>query len=129
MTDSVDAGVAFEERRKWFPIRSKPVQVEGIAKRGRRRRKTGSIDEDVEEEEATAATENDDDHELEADEEEILDQNLCNGWDLNMLRSNMFAFIDGEGNIVYEKIDKEDEKKGTEDKGAYSILHVSLYIL
>ena len=102
------------ERRKWFPIRSKPVQVEGVAKRGRRRRKTESIDEDVEEEEATAATESDDDLELEADEEEI-DQNPSNGWDLDMLRSNMFAFIDGEGNIVYEKIDKEDEKKGTEE--------------
>jgi hypothetical protein len=59
---------------------------------------------------------------LEADEEEI-DQNPSNGWDLDMLRSSMFASIDGEGNVVYEKIDQEDEKKGTavEDKGAYSI--------
>jgi hypothetical protein len=69
-SDCVDAGVAIEERRKWFPIRSKPVQVKG----GRRRRKTESIDEDVEEEKATAANESDDDLELEANEEE-LDQN------------------------------------------------------
>ena len=31
--------------------------------------------------------------------------NRVEGWDLQMLRSNMFAFIDGEGNIVYERID------------------------
>lgn len=104
------------ERRKWFPIRSKPSQVDGAAKGGRRRRKTESGDEEIEEEEGTAATEaDDDDLGLELDEEEV-DVNPNSGWDLDMLRSNMFAFIDGDGNIVYEKIEEEEGRKEKNDE-------------
>jgi Domain of unknown function (DUF4110)/Galactose oxidase, central domain/Kelch motif len=35
------------------------------------------------------------------------------GWDLTKLRSNMFAFLDGEGNLVYENL--EEEKKTAVD--------------
>lgn len=33
------------------------------------------------------------------------------GWSLDELRSNMFAFLDGDGNLVYEKMDKSSEHR------------------
>jgi len=39
------------------------------------------------------------------------------GWDLEKLRSNMFAFIDGSGNIVYEKIEEDDNDDDDSEEG------------
>mmetsp|Transcript_28317 Transcript_28317/g.42820 ORF Transcript_28317/g.42820 Transcript_28317/m.42820 type:complete len:787 (-) Transcript_28317:37-2397(-) len=33
------------------------------------------------------------------------------GWDIHQLRENMFAFVDGKGNVVYERMDKETKQK------------------
>merc|ERR1712161_116808 len=38
------------------------------------------------------------------------------GWDLSMLRSNMFAFVDGDGNVVYERINDEEGKEEEEEE-------------
>jgi len=43
------------------------------------------------------------------DEMDVVDDSEKAGWDLEKLRANMFAFVDGDGNIVYERIDEEDE--------------------
>ena len=43
---------------------------------------------------------------MQEDNDENVDNN--SGWDIDMLRSNMFAFIDGNGNIVYEKLEEAD---------------------
>lgn len=68
----------------------------------------------------------DDDGDNNDDEDEEEDENEENepankGWDLDKLRSNMFAFLDGEGNLVCEKIDdraavKEKEEDDEEEK-------------
>ena len=91
------------ERRKWFPLRAK-LQQEG---KSRRRRKL-AIDDEQESETATIATEVEEDGDdlddlEEGDESEI----AKHGWDLDTLRSNMFAFMDGDGNIIYEKIEDD----------------------
>lgn len=36
-----------------------------------------------------------------------LNETNDSGWDLDKLRANMFAFVDGTGNTVYEKLDNE----------------------
>lgn len=102
------------ERRKWFPLRVNTNN--GGGKKSRRRRKENCVEgETEEEEEKVEADEESNSSSSELEEEIIEDENgeLQNsGWDINMLRSNMFAFVDGNGNIVYEKIeDDEDEKK------------------
>jgi len=43
------------------------------------------------------------------DEAALASQEDKTGWDLDMLRANMFAFVDGDGNIVYEKLDDDDD--------------------
>ena len=90
------------ERRKWFPLRVKDKSSGS----GRRRKvkkgdeKSGdTIDEKEDDDESTSS-------ELE-EEEAGEDENQNEGWSLDMLRTNMFAFIDGDGNIVYEKIEDD----------------------
>lgn len=93
------------DRRKWFPLRVK----NGASQSKGRRRKEKLDDETKEADEINVEDEveeevlvlNDDDID-ENDEGQA-------GWDLDMLRSNMFAFVDGDGNIVYEKIEVEED--------------------
>lgn len=118
------------ERRKWFPLRVKEKKNSGSnSGRIRRRRKNGdsddhvdvganrdaddeiAVDDDTKEEEDEGSS-----SELEEDEEdEGANENQTVGWDLDMLRSNMFAFIDGSGNIVYEKIEDESDEEEKEE--------------
>lgn len=42
------------------------------------------------------------------------------GWDLHKLRSNMFAFVDGNGNVVYEKIDSVMKGRAEKDQSKES---------
>ena len=37
------------------------------------------------------------------------------GWDIDKLRTNMFAFVDGRGNTIYEKIDSVIQKREIEE--------------
>lgn len=88
------------ERRRWFALRLKKAAGSG----GRRRKK--KKDDDVEFPEEGSG---DDD----SDEDIGKDEEACSqGWDLDKLRHNMFAFIDGNGNIVYEKIEEEEDATG-----------------
>jgi N-acetylneuraminic acid mutarotase len=108
------------DRRKWFPLRVKEKIVCSSGGPGTRRRRKTGIDNDVDDEvdemavEIDAKMEEDDGSSSDLEEEEVENyENQNAGWDLDMLRSNMFAFIDGGGNIVYEKIEDDDD----DDKG------------
>ena len=116
------------EKRRWFELGLKKKK-EG----GRRRKKKGDLDDDNEGNgnDATKGTQSESADEDEEDDEDMDEDDVDEGegegegevgeregWDLDKLRSNMFAFIDGDGNIVYEKIlDEEDENKNKEEKG------------
>lgn len=96
------------ERRKWLPM---TVRGKGEGATTAKQKKDTIVT--PQKEETTAAKESDDEFE----EEELLDEdeNVAkeSAWDLEKLRSNMFAFIDGDGNIVYEKTgDDSDEEVG-----------------
>lgn len=91
---------------------------------GRRRRKKKGDSGNGEGEEAIdtkvddlEVDEEDDESEEEEENETVEGEANSSGWDLDKLRSNMFAFIDGDGNIVYEKIEPEnaDNANGTPD--------------
>ena len=105
------------ERRRWFAMRLKKVAGAG----GRRRRKKKDDDDanevnDDAEEIAEVESDIDSDEEaamLAAKNEEV----KSSGYDLDQLRQDMFAFIDGDGNVVFEKILDEDEV-GDEAPGA-----------
>ena len=104
------------ERRKWFPVH---VTNSSSAVKRARRRKQKTVD--VTNQEAETGDESGEDAEVEL-EEELEEEDIGggiteNGWDLEKLRSNMFAFIDGAGNVVYERFDDSDnEENGDEDK-------------
>ena len=93
------------DRKRWFKLNLKK-------KAGERRRRRKGNDDNQEEEESQALQV---DNKSSDEEEGIEGEAVSSGWDLDMLKSNMFAFIDGDGNVVYEKIedsDDEQEKKG-----------------
>ena len=113
------------ERRKWFPIYINKNRNTGTesGKRSRRRQKDGDGNNGKEE----AKLEVDEDSSGSSErEEDIIDEESDgtqnnSGWDINMLRSNMFAFVDGNGNVVYEKIEDVErtamENQNVERKG------------
>jgi len=123
MVDSVfynDLMVMDIGRRNWFPLRVKDKDNEGAPRRRRRKNNDDQLqneeestkidEENLETDDSSSEFKEEEDQKEEADD----DQNRRSGWDLDMLRSNMFAFIDGDGNIVYEKIhdDKPDNNLG-----------------
>lgn len=114
------------ERRKWFP-----VNVKKASSGSRRRRRKDSDDEDgwKEAETKTDLAEGcDSDLEDDGDDENEPENT---GWDLIKLRSNMFAFVDGNGNLIYEKIeedkgpaansDDEEEEKQEDDSSSLEV--------
>jgi hypothetical protein len=85
------------ERRRWFAMRLKK------ASGGRRRKKKDNQDD-------TNNAENGGDDSDDSEEEECPQNDseaISSGWDLDKLRHDMFAFIDANGNIVYEKVEDE----------------------
>ena len=113
------------ERRRWFKLNMK--KKAGDRRRRKKKKNNGNDSQQGDAEEAPDHEDNDDD----SDEEDVVDgEATSNGWDLDKLRSNMFAFIDANGNIVYEKIDDDDdnnhsEKKSDEKKAAKSLPEVA----
>ena len=103
------------ERRRWFKL-----GLKAAAKGGKRRRRkanddVGERDENPEEAIGENPDESGDDEDIEMGME---GEAKSSGWDLDRLRANMFAFIDGDGNVVYEKIQESDHEKdasGDED--------------
>ena len=97
------------ERRRWFAMRLKKVSAGG----GRRRKKKKGGDT----EEAVNDTVNDEEGSGTDSEEEAAllaaknEEAKSSGYDLNQLRHDMFAFIDGDGNVVYEKIEDDEENE------------------
>ncbi|GAX23268.1 hypothetical protein FisN_21Hh047 [Fistulifera solaris] len=102
-------------RRKWFPLTVRKLKQD-VTNTNTETESTLQQDE---------TEEKDDDRNNDIGEDDVLlleDDNLdeaaalnTEGWDVGKLRSNMFAFIDGEGNLVYEKIgDSDDEGDGEE---------------
>jgi N-acetylneuraminic acid mutarotase len=95
------------ERRRWFKLSLKK-------KAGDRRRRKKKNDDSEEKIDANVASDRDSDDE---DFDNVADgEATSSGWDIDMLRSNMFAFIDAEGNIVYEKIEPEEGEEEENDK-------------
>ena len=96
------------ERRRWFAMRLKKASGGG-----RRRRKKKEEGNDVTDE-VIQAKENDEEvSDIDSEEEAILlagkdEEAKSSGYDLGQLRHDMFAFIDKDGNIVYEKIEEEE---------------------
>ena len=83
-------------RRRWYKLEMKKAST-----KTRRRKK--QVDDSKDE---SSSSSSDDDL---SDDEQSLDMNNSHsGWTLDKIRSNMFAFIDGNGNIIYEKIDPEE---------------------
>lgn len=108
------------DRKKWFPIHTRKngtvlvvEEAQGVITTtddvddGNHNKNSSTSDtftkdgSTVVEEELDDAEDSDDDH-----------VQAHGGWDLDKLRSNMFAFIDGSGNLVYEKIDEDHDEDG-----------------
>jgi len=106
------------EKKRWFEVGIKKKK----SKDGRRRKKKGKDDGDnnIDQDEAQTQRDDEDDEEDDFENDEI-DAEAHNGWDFDKLRSNMFAFIDGDGNLVYEKIEEEvdetEDNENEENKG------------
>jgi N-acetylneuraminic acid mutarotase len=99
-------------RRKWFPVHVKKMPSNGTGSK-RRRRKEDSTPEQSELPESKETfgddiEESENDSDLEEDEHDD-DNGETHAWDLDKLRSNMFAFVDGNGNTIYEKIEEESD--------------------
>jgi len=106
------------ERRRWFAMRLK----KNASGKRRRRKKDGDDAKDVGVEDANEEVEKNNggesDEDLDDDAEDQIasakdEEVISSGWDLDQLRHDMFAFIDADGNVVYEKIEEEDDGKGT----------------
>ena len=91
------------ERRRWFRLNMKKKSGE----QRRRRKKTEDVIE--------TAQENEDDDDSDSFDDGFDGESKSNGWDIDKLRSNMFAFIDGDGNIVYERIEEDNEPDPKEE--------------
>jgi Galactose oxidase, central domain len=106
-----DLSLFHVKKRKFIPIHvlEKPVHGDGKNKpAGTKADQAVEIDHDA----VAAAMQEDDLLRLEEDE---ADANLKKtGWDLDKLRSSMFAFVDGDGHVIYEKIDTVLEKRQEE---------------
>ena len=92
------------ELRKWFP-----VNVRGSSdgqKGGRKKDASPATKEKV--------TTTDQDEREDDLEEDLINDDEVNvkesGWNLEKLRSNMFAFVDGDGNLVYERVGESDDE-------------------
>jgi len=94
------------ERRKWYPLGLLKKKTD---KKKKKRKKKESLN--------TTNEEHHDDNEDDGSTDDDGDNELnSSGWDLDKVRSNMFAFIDGDGNIVYEKIEQDEEEQEEEMK-------------
>ena len=99
------------ERRRWFAMRLKKASGGGR----RRKKKDTQSDDKVDN---GGGNINDDSEEDEDDDDPQNDaEAISNGWDLDKLKHDMFAFIDANGNIVYEKIENDDEGDDSSNTG------------
>jgi hypothetical protein len=88
------------ERRKWFPVR---VVAKQAGTRRRRRRNDNEPEDPVANADPMTTCSDDENSDIEDDQYDNVEG--AEGWDLGKLRSNMFAFMDGNGNLIYEKLD------------------------
>ncbi|GAX26582.1 hypothetical protein FisN_21Lh047 [Fistulifera solaris] len=103
-------------RRKWFPLTVRKLKQD-VTTTSAETESTPQQDK-IEEKDDDRNNDFGDDDALLLEEENLDEEAALNaeGWDLGKLRSNMFAFIDGEGNLVYEKIDDSDEEGDGEER-------------
>ena len=113
-----------EPRPRWFPLKVRKQDKETAANSNTAvnggKNAGGSYNGDEDKPKSVADDEDDEDaisveDEVSA-EEDGEDEPPPQGWNIDQLRENMFAFIDGSGNIVYERIDKSDSKGKEETK-------------
>ena len=114
-------------KRKWFPVHVKTSTAGDGKKRRRRKNQNENNDDGGDDPNSSVVSpsndsdgDDDDNDEVDLIEEDDENEHLKNqedaGWDLDRLRSNMFAFIDGDGNIVYEKIEDSDAEQEREEE-------------
>ncbi|KAL7469925.1 hypothetical protein ACHAXS_010194 [Conticribra weissflogii] len=105
------------ERKRWFAMRLKKASGGG-----KRRRKKKVDETDIENDDDENVGESDEDNDLDEEEYAKNEEAISSGWDIDKLKHDMFAFIDGDGNIVYEKIEGdnvgEDDKRSSEKKAS-----------
>ena len=115
-----DLSLFHVSKRKFVPIR---IHSASASEQQQQQTVEEKDDEDDNEDDAGA-------NELDLEEPADNDENAPKaGWDLEQLRKNMFAFRDGHGNTVYEKIDTPnaamngespaDEEEKEESKETY----------
>ena len=103
------------DRRRWFKMGLKKS-----SQGGRRRKRKDDNDAEGQSTHADGTDRGDDDG-SDGDDDEmdiasgVEGEATSSGWDLDMLRANMFAFIDGDGNVVYEKIEDDADAGSDSD--------------
>lgn len=118
-----DLNVLDVGKRKWYPIRMSRSAPNGGPVQAAAAPSTRPTEEKSKKTEVQRVEGNSDSDLTDVEEEEEDDTGQpsaeravpLEGWDLTKLRSNMFAFLDGEGNVVYENLDDEEKKAGDED--------------
>ena len=99
-----------DPRPKWFPL---TVRKNKSTDKPEEKDALGS----EQEQDANNSDNDDDDDEVElvADEDgqngNENGSNQNDGWSVDQLRENMFAFVDGSGNLVYERMENKAKKK------------------
>lgn len=101
------------ERKNWFLIQVKHKESKGDpASAAQQHETTDPQTAKEDEDDASLASDASDLHEDEEEENgENEPSNMDSAWDIEKLRSNMFAFLDGDGNVVYERMDERESGK------------------
>jgi Galactose oxidase, central domain len=113
-----DLSLFHVEKRKFIPIHV--LEKSGHDSSSTKDKSTGTKADQSGDYDAVAAAMQENDL-LPLDNEGAPDATPKNtGWDLEKLRSNMFAFVDGDGNVIYEKIDSVLQKRQEEKEAQVS---------
>ena len=91
------------ERRRWFRLNLKKKSTAS------RRKKKGKKDDTLRNEDPKKEPDKYDSDDDSDETNEVDGEAMSSGWDLDKLRANMFAFIDADGKIVYEKIEADED--------------------
>ena len=103
------------DKRKWYPIKARKNKGQSTQQNDNEGMETVSKIEKESTEKLALENADTNDHEEQDEDDEFSSESedeggQQSGWDLDKLRSNMFAFYDANGNLVYEKIEEKSSK-------------------
>eukprot|EP00797_Seminavis_robusta_P000632 Sro103_g052290.2 (533) ;mRNA; r:5587-7185 len=99
-----------DPKPRWFPLKVRKQQKAADAQQQQQQQEIPAAI--IQEEKDDEEDDDDDNMDLDMDEDDGNDDNpQPTGWNIDQLRENMFAFVDGSGNIVYERFDKDNNNK------------------